>query len=167
LTSTGQIFMNFIFECFSKTCSLKSDKYNRYFTWSPIYIFYLSRWIHLRMRIVSDLSWRQIHNTHFMFNHVFQRSCCSWDNAEKAVEPGRLHMTIWCMWIPKATTTHLLLNTYCFSSAIMVAWMHLIVMLCCLVTTILRPLPQTHHQLPDLCKCSSFTPESLPWRWQL
>ena len=56
--------------------SLKSDKNNGYFTLRPRYIF-------LRMKNVSDKSYRQNQNTHFMLNNFFWKSCCLWDNVEK------------------------------------------------------------------------------------
>ena len=73
---------------FKKICpadqvSLISDQNTGHFTWKPIYIFDLSHWIHLGIRIVSHKSWREIHNTRFMFHNFFWKSCHSWNNAEK------------------------------------------------------------------------------------
>ena len=52
---------------------------------------------------------------------------------KKIVGGGRPQMTIWCMhiacWIPKATNTLTVCNTYCFSTATMVARSPLIVVL--------------------------------------
>ena len=41
------------------------------------------RWILLRMRNVSDKSWRGNHNTHFVFSNFFLKSYRLWDNVEK------------------------------------------------------------------------------------
>ena len=56
----------------------------------------------------------------------------TWKNA---VEPNRPHMTIWRMritcWVPKTTNNTLTIcNTYCFSTATMVARMSLNVTQC-------------------------------------
>ena len=53
--------------------SLKSDINNGYFTWRPIYIFYLSRSFLLRMKNVSDTNCRKTRNTHFMFRIFFEK----------------------------------------------------------------------------------------------
>jgi hypothetical protein len=59
---------------------------------------------------------RENQNTHFMFNN-FQ--CC------RTGQATHIHMTIWRMliacWIPEATDTLRICNTYCFSIAAMVS----------------------------------------------
>jgi len=61
------------------------------------------------MRNISDKSCRENQNTHFMFNHFFNRAIYEimWKNS---AEPNRPQMTIWRMsftcWITKATDTH-------------------------------------------------------------
>jgi hypothetical protein len=69
---------------------LKSDKNNGYFTWMPIHILLISRWILLRMRNVSNKS-RENQNTHFMFNKIFfsRKSCHLWDKVERLIQPDR------------------------------------------------------------------------------
>jgi hypothetical protein len=91
---------------------LKYDKNNGYFTWRPIYILTISRWILLRVKNVSDKSCRENQNTHFIFKNFSQQSCRLWDNVEKY---GRARQTTdsnikWRMrfacWITMATDTH-------------------------------------------------------------
>ena len=72
--------------------SWKSDNNNRYFTWRPIYIFLIiSRSVLLRNRNVSDKSWTENQNPHFVFsNFLFfeNRAVCEimWKNiVERAV----------------------------------------------------------------------------------
>jgi len=94
----------------------------------------ISHSVLLRMRNVSDKSLRENQNTHFMFSNFFQTSYSFWDNMENIVEPERPHMTVWCMciscWIPKVQTHILIIcNTYCLSTATIVAGMRLSVML--------------------------------------
>ena len=46
---------------------LKCDKKNEYFTWRRVYIYdKLCRWIHLKMRNVSDKSCRKKSNTFYV-----------------------------------------------------------------------------------------------------
>ena len=70
--------------------------------------------------------------THILCSVTFcRKSYLLWNNVEKKniVERGRPRITIWRMciacWIPKATNTHSLCNTHCFSTATVVAWKHL------------------------------------------
>ena len=82
---TGRIFKRFRYEYFSKSADktrvrLKPDKNNGYFTWRPMYIMTISRW----MRTVSDKSCRENQNTHFMLNNFFlPQSRHIWDNVQK------------------------------------------------------------------------------------
>ena len=76
------------------------------------------------MRNVSDKSCRETFS---------QNLCCSWDNVEKWARQAIDENVIWRMhiacWILRVPNTLGIGNTYCFSTATMVAWMHLIVML--------------------------------------
>jgi len=83
---------------------------------------------------VSDKSYRENRNTHFRFSKFFFFNCAIYEIMWKnIVEPDRPQMTIWCMhvasWITKATNTIMIYNTYCFSTATVVARTHLSVML--------------------------------------
>ena len=73
----------------------------------------------LRMGSVSDESCRENQDTHCVFNYFF---FFIW---KSIVEPSRPCIRIWCMcivcWIPKAKTYSQTCNTYCFSTAAMVA----------------------------------------------
>jgi len=71
----------------------------------------ISRSVLLIMRNVSDKSYRENQNTHFVFSDFFFENRAVYETIWKnTVEPGRLHMTICRMriacWIPKATNTH-------------------------------------------------------------
>jgi len=65
----------------------------------------------------------------FFLNHALYKII--WKNA---IRQGWPQMTIWCMhiacWIPKATHSHRSCNNHCLSTATVVAWMRLHVMLC-------------------------------------
>ena len=82
--------------------SLKSVKNNKYFTWRPIYIFYLSRSVLLRMRKVSDKCCRENQNTFYVQkNFCFWQWCRLWDNVNKHCAADRPHVTIKydsCAW---------------------------------------------------------------------
>jgi len=112
---TTRLPLNLILEDFSKICwensiSLKSDKNNVYFTWSPIYVFIISRSFLLRMRNVSDTTCRENQNTRTVFSKLFENRTVNEIMWKNIVERGRTQMTIWRMriacWIPKATNTH-------------------------------------------------------------
>ena len=101
---------------------------------------FISCWILLRMRNVSDKSCRENQNTHFMFSNSFWKLCCLWDNGEKYCRPRqatddnitrRMHTAC---WITKATYTLRIWNTYCFSMTTMVMWT-------CLNVTFIHLLP--------------------------
>ena len=107
--------------------SLKSDNCHWYFTWGPIYIFFIiSRSILLGMRNVSDKSWRENQNTRSVFSNspppenrsVFE---VTWKNI---VEPERPRMKIWSMRFAEhlrlQTHTLKICNTYCFSTVTVV-----------------------------------------------
>ena len=111
-TECREIWYLFILrKCVEKTeVSLKSDKNNGYYTWRPVYIFYNSRWILLRMGNFSDC--RENQNTNFVLNKFFFSENhvvneIMWKNI---VEPGRPQMTVWRMhstcWITKTTSMH-------------------------------------------------------------
>jgi len=103
--------------------SFKSDKNNGYIIWRPI-TFFLSYLAHVFSGWeVFQTKAAENKNIHFMFNNFFRKKkkCRLWKNT---VQPGRpqliLGMRIAC-WIPKATNTFRICNTYCFSTATMVA----------------------------------------------
>ena len=63
---------------------LKSDKNIGYFTWRPVYIFFIiPRSVLPIMKNVSNRRCRWKRITHFMFNNFFfRKSCQLWDNIE-------------------------------------------------------------------------------------
>jgi len=91
--------------------SSKYDKNNGYFTWRPIYIFIISRSLPLRMKIVSEKSYRNYKNTHFTFNNAFfsENRAVYEIMCKNIVKPEIPQMTIWLMriacWICTATNT--------------------------------------------------------------
>ena len=101
----------------------------------------LPRYLHLRVKNVSDKSCRENRNTHFEFNNFFfprRKSCLLLDNVEKnIIEWGRAQMTIWrrriACWIPKALNTH----SDC-------------------VTLIALPLPQRLHKRASMLRYTCF-----------
>jgi len=119
-------------------CNQYLTKLHKYFKYSCCFT---NSCIHLRMGNVSNKSCRENHNTNFIFNNIFPENLdiyeIRWKNI---VRPGRpqktiRHMRIACC-IPKATNTHRICNTYCFSTATMVARTCLIVKLylhCCYI----------------------------------
>ena len=70
--------------------SLNSDNNSRYFTCRPIYILIISRSVRLRMRNVSDKSFRENQNTHFVFSDIFFENCAvyeiMWEKYFRAVQ---------------------------------------------------------------------------------
>jgi len=63
------------------------------------------------MRNVSDESYRESQNTHFMFNNFFFfKSCLNEIIWENVVQPDRRQMTIWRVriewWMSKAANPH-------------------------------------------------------------
>ena len=71
----------------------------------------ISRLIFLRMRKVSDKSFRENQNTHFAYYIFSQKILPFMRECEKnMLERGRPQMTVWGMrfacWIPNATNTH-------------------------------------------------------------
>ena len=85
------------------------------------------------MKNVSHKSCRENRNTHFVFNKFFFSKIAPfceimWKNI---VERDGPQMTIWHMrsacWIPKAKNALRIYNTYCFSTATIVAGTRLIV----------------------------------------
>ena len=92
--------------------SLKSYKKKEYFTWIPVYIFIISRSFLLRMRNISDNSFRENQNTLLVFSLFFRKSFSLLENVKQKniVDWGRPQMTIWHMhiacWIQKTTNTH-------------------------------------------------------------
>ena len=71
--------------------SLTSSKNNGYFTWRPIYIFFIvSRSILLRMKNISHKSCGVNHNMYFVYGDIYQRSCRLWDNVGKYCGVGQV-----------------------------------------------------------------------------
>jgi len=94
------------------------------------YIFFiLSRSVLLRMRNVWDRNCRENQNTLFMYYNVlffFRKSCLLWDNVEKYCRVGQATDDnlghVYCMLATEAYKHTLRqCNTYCFSTATMVA----------------------------------------------
>jgi hypothetical protein len=83
--------------------------------------------VRLRTKNVSGKVVEKIETFYVQEKTFFRKPCRLWDNVETFVERGRTHMTVWRMriacWIPKVTNTHAVrkCNTYCFSTAKMIA----------------------------------------------
>jgi hypothetical protein len=95
---------------------------------------FISHYVLLRMRNVSDKSCREIWNTHFTFNNYFQKSYHLWGNVETyctAIQVTDDDMTqVHSILVTLSYKRTLrVCNNYCFSNATMVAQMHLNVML--------------------------------------
>ena len=91
----------------------------------------ISRWILLGMRNVSDRR-RENKNTHFVLNNFFPlKSCCLWDNVGKcgrvrqSTDENIIRHTRITYWIPRATDTYRIYNTYCFYTTTTVTRTHL------------------------------------------
>jgi len=90
----------------------------------------ISRWIILRTRNVSDKSYRENRNTHFMFAAFSLKSCSFWDKVEKygivrlATDGSIIRRKCFACWVPKVQT-HSRNMWYCFSTARMVMRTHL------------------------------------------
>jgi hypothetical protein len=83
----------------------------------------ISRWISFRMKNVADNSCRENQNMNFMFNDFFffffffflfffLKQCRS----GQATDDNRPRRMRFACWIPTATGTHSVSNTYCFST---------------------------------------------------
>jgi hypothetical protein len=100
LAPTGRIFMKFdiiLRKSVQKIrVPLKSEKNNRYFTWRPITIFFItSRSVLLTMRNVSYKSCTENQNTHLVFNNFFLENRTVYEKMwENFVEWGSPQMTI-------------------------------------------------------------------------
>ena len=89
--ATGRIFVYFQFlNIFRKSVekirvSLKSDKNNRCFTWTPIYIFDHVSPGSSENENFSDKNYRENQNTPFIFSHFFffRKLCRIWDTVRK------------------------------------------------------------------------------------
>jgi len=105
------------------TCTIHEDRYA---------FLFISRFIFLRMRNISDKRCRENRNILFIMNSFFLENRAlygiMWKNI---VELGRPRMTVRPMritcWIPKATNALRICNSYCFSTATVVARKRLIV----------------------------------------
>jgi hypothetical protein len=108
--------------------SLKHGKNNGYSTWRPIYIFHhISLNFSKNEKYFRQKLYRKSKHTHFKCNNCFFENRAVYDIMWKNIlEPDRPQVTIWCMriafWVTKATNTLSgISNTYCFSTAAMVA----------------------------------------------
>ena len=91
--------------------SLKSDKNNGYFTWRPIYTFYLIlthfflEWGMFQTKVVEKIKTQILCAIKIFFNCAVYE--ITWKNT---VHPDTTQITIWHMritcWIPKATSTN-------------------------------------------------------------
>ena len=100
LALTGWIFMKFYIWVFFKKkpvekiqVSLKLEKNNGFFTWRAVYIFGWSRSL-LRMRNVTDKSFRENQKTHFMFNNFVLKNNVIEIMWKNIVERSRPQMTV-------------------------------------------------------------------------
>ena len=88
------------------------------------------------MRDIPDKSCRENTNTRFVFNNFLRKSFLLWNNLEKYSQAGQVTDDNMAHAHCKSTHTHThthtlrICNTYCFSTATMVTWMCLSVMLC-------------------------------------
>jgi hypothetical protein len=87
--------------------SLKSEKYNRYFTWRLFIFMTISHWPLHRMRNFSNKICTE-NQIHILCQITFSEDCALYEITSKnVVEPERPQMTIWRMrvacWISKAT----------------------------------------------------------------
>jgi hypothetical protein len=123
--------------------SLKSDKNNGYFTWRLFIFMTISRWLLRRIRNVSSKSCRKNQNTHFVFSNFFpkvvpfMRQCGKiwWSQRGHKWRHNVAHTRYMlekqgytpthqgtCTHARALTRTHRQkCNTYCFSTAIIVA----------------------------------------------
>jgi hypothetical protein len=114
---------------------LKYDNNSRYFTWRPVYVFIISHSFLLRMRNVSDKSWTENQNTHFVFSNFFSlKYYCIWNSLEKygsAIQVTDDNMAhAHCVLNTKGYKPTLrTCNIYCFSTTPMVGRTRLIVTL--------------------------------------
>ena len=53
------------------------------------FVHIVSHWIRLRMRNVSGNTYTENQNTRYMFNNIFFKSYCLWDNVEKYGTAGQ------------------------------------------------------------------------------
>ena len=98
-----------------------------------LYILIIYHSFLLRMRHVSDKSCRENQNVHFMFsNFFFRKSCCLWHvekscRARQATYRWQCDMAhALCLLDCRGYKQTLrIYNTYCFSMATVVIWMHL------------------------------------------
>jgi hypothetical protein len=122
---------NLVFEYFLKSVekiqvSWKSDKNNEYFIWWPLFITYHIPFSSSKNEKYFRRIYRENQNSHFVLNNPFFRNCVFCEIMLKnIVESGRPHTIIWRMrivcWVTKTSNTPRMYNTYCISTAAMVA----------------------------------------------
>jgi len=88
------------------------------------FLSYIARFF-LEWEHFSDKCCKESQNTRFVFSNFFLDNRAGYEIMWKnIVECGRPRMTIWRLriacWLPKATNTHWLCNTRCFSIATLV-----------------------------------------------
>jgi len=157
---TARIFMKFgiwvFWENLSRRIQIlsKSGKNNRYFTWSPIYIFYhihflsylahfFLEWEMFQIKVVEKIK------THILCSVTFlQKSCRLWDKVEKYNGVGQntdnMAHAHWMFDTLGSRHTFTICNTHCLSSTTMVTRTRLIVTLhvnCLSCSTLLFHLP--------------------------
>jgi len=130
---TGRIFMELGISVFFDNPSRKFKVHWNLTTITVLYMqtdmctfFITSRSVLLRMRNVSDKICREKQNTHFIINIFFRKSCPLWHNLEKYCRAE--HATDDNMAQEHCTPdtsgyrhTPTICNSYCFSTATMVA----------------------------------------------
>ena len=127
---TGRIFMKFDISVFLKNLPRK-PKFHSNLTGiigtlheAQCTFLIISRSVLLRMRNVSDRNCRENQNTHFVFNSFSfcQKSCFYQIMWKNILEPGRPHAHAHCMLDTEGYKHALrICNTYCFSTATVVA----------------------------------------------
>ena len=122
-----------IFKFFRKSVEilqfwLNFDRNNQYFTFSPVYIMTIFRWILLRMGNVSDKVCRENQNTHFTLNpspppkiFPFMRQCAKmwWKQTRHRPQHNTAH-ALFVLDNYSYKHTLIIFDTYCFSTATMV-----------------------------------------------
>jgi hypothetical protein len=111
-TDFNEIWYLNVFRKFVKKVQvlLTSDKNNGTLHEDLCTILIICRWIHLRMRNVSDKICRENQNTYFVFSNFFRKWRRLWENVNKwirarqAKDDNMAHAH--CYWILKATKTH-------------------------------------------------------------
>jgi hypothetical protein len=182
---TGLIFMKFDIWGFSKNLFKKFRFHsNRKRITGTLHqrdlctFMVVSPWILLRMRNVSDRSYRANHNTHFIFHKVFPKVIThaeKYGPTRQPIDDNIVWRMYFSYWIITATDTLRIFNTYCFLPATMDTWTLLNTILyvhCPSCLCIFSNWSYISHLLFFLessdCSCLVFFPEQIfCWRKQL